>query len=101
VGLRGKLGLIFLLVSSLAILVLCVAVYTQAQSSRLDRTRSFADERIRLAAESYNQHDVPLFGSKLDDPELPQQLRQAVLEGKRATFKTGSPNARMPRSPAA
>src|SRR6185503_332476 len=67
--------LIFLLVSALAILVLCVAVYTQAQSARLDRTRSFADERIQLAAQSYDTNDV--------------------LEGKRATFKTGSPHAKM------
>jgi two-component system sensor histidine kinase MtrB len=95
VGLRSKLGLIFLLVSALAILVLCVAVYTQAQSSRLDRTRSFADERIQLAAESYDRNGVPLFGSRLDDPDLPQPLRESVLEGKRATFKTGSPNAKM------
>ncbi|MFK4087898.1 ATP-binding protein [Kribbella sp. NPDC020789] len=94
-GLRGKLGLIFLLVSALAILVLCVAVYTQAQSARLDRTRSFADERVQLAAQSYEQTEIPVFGSKLDDPELPPQLRAAVLEGKRATFKTGSPNAKM------
>ncbi len=94
-GLRGKLGLIFLLVSALAILVLCVAVYTQAQSARLDRTRSFADERLQLAAQSYDQTEIPVFGSKVDDPELPPQLRSAVLEGKRATFKTGSPNAKM------
>ncbi|WP_405056443.1 HAMP domain-containing histidine kinase [Kribbella sp. NBC_01505] len=94
-GLRGKLGLIFLLVSALAILVLCVAVYTQAQSARLDRTRSFADERVQLAAQSYDQTEIPVFGSKLDDPELPPQLRSAVMEGKRATFKTGSPNAKM------
>ncbi|HEY0621307.1 MAG TPA: HAMP domain-containing sensor histidine kinase [Kribbella sp.] len=94
-GLRSKLGLIFLLVSSLAILVLSVAVYSQAQSSRLDRIRSTADERIQLAAESYDRNDVPLFGSRLDDPELPQPLRDAVLHGKRATFKTGSPNAKM------
>ncbi|MFF1823555.1 ATP-binding protein [Kribbella sp. NPDC058245] len=94
-GLRGKLGLIFLLVSALAILVLCVAVYTQAQSARLDRTRSFADERVQLAAQSYDQTTIPVFGSKLDDPDLPPQLRSAVLEGKRATFKTGSPNAKM------
>ncbi len=94
-GLRGKLGLIFLLVSALAILVLCVAVYTQAQSARLDRTRSFADERVQLAAQSYDQTEIPVFGSKLDDPELPPQLRAAVQEGKRATFKTGSPNAKM------
>jgi two-component system sensor histidine kinase MtrB len=94
-GLRGKLGLIFLLVSSLAILVLCIAVYTQAQSSRLDRTRSFADERIQLAAAAYDRDGVPVFGSKLDDPALPPQLRDAVLQGQRATFKTGSPNAKM------
>jgi two-component system, OmpR family, sensor histidine kinase MtrB len=94
-GLRGKLGLIFLLVSSLAIIVLCVAVYTQAQSARLDRTRSFADERIQLAAQSYDTNTVTVFGAKLDDPELPPQLRDAVLEGKRATFKTGSPHSRM------
>nr|WP_202885737.1 HAMP domain-containing sensor histidine kinase [Kribbella sandramycini] len=92
---RGKLGLIFLLVSALAILVLCVAVYTQAQSARLDRTRSFADERIRVAAQSYDRSGVPVFDAKLNDPELPPQLRSAVLEGKRATFKTGSPNAKM------
>jgi two-component system, OmpR family, sensor histidine kinase MtrB len=95
VGLRGKLGLIFLLVSSLAILVLCVAVYTQAQSARLDRTRSFADERVQSAADNYQRTGVLLLGSKLDDPELPPQLRDAVLEGKRATFKTASPNAEM------
>jgi signal transduction histidine kinase len=95
VGLRSKLGLIFLLVSSLAILVLSIAVYSQAQSSRLDRIRSTADERIQLAAESYNRNDVPLFGSRLDDPGLPPQLRDAVRQGSRATFKTGSPNAKM------
>jgi signal transduction histidine kinase len=95
VGLRGKLGLIFLLVSSLAILVLCVAVYTQAQSARLDRTRSFADERVQSAADNYLRTGVLLLGSRLDDPKLPPQLRDAVLEGKRATFKTASPNAQM------
>ncbi|ADB30890.1 histidine kinase [Kribbella flavida DSM 17836] len=94
-GLRSKLGLIFVLVSSFAILVLCVAVYTQAESSRLDRTRSFADERIQLAADAYNRDDVTVLDSRLDDPALPPQLRDAVRQGKRATFKTGSPDAKM------
>ncbi|HWD82132.1 MAG TPA: HAMP domain-containing sensor histidine kinase, partial [Kribbella sp.] len=40
-------------------------------------------------------NDVPVFGAKLDDPDLPPQLRDAVLSGKRATFKTGSPHAKM------
>jgi signal transduction histidine kinase len=95
VGLRSKLGLIFLLVSSLAILVLCVAVYTQAESSRLDRTRGLADERIKAAAQTYDQNGVEILGSRLDDPAVPEQLREAVQQGKRATFKTGSPNPKM------
>jgi two-component system, OmpR family, sensor histidine kinase MtrB len=95
VGLRSKLGLIFLLVSSLAILVLCVAVYTQAESSRLDRTRGLADERIKAAADTYNLNEVEVLGSQLDDPAVPDQLLEAVREGKRATFKTGSPNPKM------
>ncbi|ONI75644.1 two-component sensor histidine kinase [Kribbella sp. ALI-6-A] len=94
-GLRSKLGLIFLLVSSLAILVLCVAVYTQAESSRLDRTRGLADERIKAAAQTYDQNGVEILGSRLDDPAVPEQLREAVQQGKRATFKTGSPNPKM------
>lgn len=94
--LRSKLGLIFLLVSSFAILVLCVAVYTQAQSARLDRTRSFADERVQLAADTFERTGVAsTMGARLDDPALPTQLREAVLAGKRATFKTGPPEPTM------
>ncbi|MGW6276696.1 HAMP domain-containing sensor histidine kinase [Kribbella sp. NPDC055071] len=94
-GLRGKLGLIFLLVSSLAILVLCVAVYAQAQSSRLDRTRESANERILVALQSYDTNTVAILGAKIDDPALPAQLRASVLEGQRSTFLTGSPHAKM------
>jgi two-component system sensor histidine kinase MtrB len=95
-GLRGKMGLIFLLVSSLAILVLCVAVYAHAQSARLNRTRIFAAERVQVAAETYERTGVSnTLGSRLDDPNLPPQLKEAVLAGELATFKTPSPNAEL------
>jgi two-component system, OmpR family, sensor histidine kinase MtrB len=95
-GLRSKLGLIFLLVSSLAIVVFSVAVYTQAQAARLDRTRNFADERVRLAADTYERTGVPnILGSRIDDPNLPPQLRAAVQAGKRATLKTPEPDAKL------
>ncbi len=89
-GLRGKLGLIFLAVSTLAILGLGGAVYTQAQAARLDRARSTADERVRAAAALYAQVPVPQFGAKVDDPELPPELRAVIRDGKRATLKIES-----------
>ncbi|MFC0622978.1 HAMP domain-containing sensor histidine kinase [Kribbella deserti] len=93
-GLRSKLGLIFLAVSSLAILVLSVAVYNHSSAARLDRTRSSADERIKDAAEVYNITGMPTLGAELDNPRIPAELRRAVEDGKRATYKTGgSPNA--------
>ncbi|GAB2573661.1 HAMP domain-containing sensor histidine kinase [Kribbella endophytica] len=94
-GLRSKLGLIFLLVSSLAILVLCVAVYTQAQTSRLDRTRDLARESISSAVQIYNEYGVATRDSKIDDPQLPQALRETAEGGTRATFVTGAPNPKM------
>jgi two-component system sensor histidine kinase MtrB len=95
VGLRSRLGLIFLAVSSFAILVLSVAVYHHAAAARLDRSRSLADDKIRYAAEIYAQTGVPTLRAVLDDPELPPELRQAVADGKRATYKTDSPNAKL------
>jgi two-component system, OmpR family, sensor histidine kinase MtrB len=96
VGLRSKLGLIFVGVSGLAILVLGTAVYTQAQSARLDRARTLADERVTAAVQMYAEAPGQVCcGAKLDDPELPAEVREAVAQGKRVTFKTESPNARL------
>lgn len=89
-GLRSKLGLIFLAVSSFAILVLSIAVYNHASAARLDRTRSIADDKIKYAAEIFNQTGLPTLGTRLDDPDIPGDLRQAVEDGKRATYKTDS-----------
>ncbi len=88
-GLRGKLGLIFLAVSSLAILALGAAVYTQAQAARLDRARTTADERLRSAAALYAEVGTrDALGAKVDDPSLPAELRAAIGDGKRVTLKT-------------
>jgi two-component system, OmpR family, sensor histidine kinase MtrB len=90
-GLRGKLGLIFLAVSTLAIIGLGTAVYTQAQAARLDRARKTADERVHAAAALYE--DVggnPQLDAKLDDPELPPEPKSAIAGGDRVTLKRGN-----------
>lgn len=94
-GLRVKLGLIFLAVSALAILVLGVAVYTQAQAARLDRARTLAGERVTAAAGLYLKTSTVAFGANLDDPDLPAELRQKAAEGQVATFKTEDRSPRL------
>ena len=89
-GLRGKLGLIFLAVSTLAILGLGTAVYTQAQAARLDRARKAADERVQAAAALWREFQgEPQLEAKLNDPELPPELKTAIQGNKRATLKRG------------
>ncbi len=89
-GLRGKLGLIFLAVSTLAIVGLGAGVYTQAQAARLDRARKSADERVQAASALYRRYGPPLqLEASLDDPMLPPELKRAVAGNKRATLKRG------------
>ena len=88
-GLRGKLGLIFLAVSTLAVVGLGAGVYTQAQAARLDRARKSADERVQAASTLYRVYTTLQLEAKLDDPELPPELKRAVAGNKRATFKRG------------
>lgn len=90
-GLRVKLGLIFLAVSALAILVLGVAVYTQAQSARQDRARTLAKERVEAAAKLYAEVGSVSFNAKLEDPELPVRLRSEAAQGSVATFVSDEP----------
>src|SRR5262249_580192 len=89
-GLRGKLGLIFLAVSTIAIVGLGAAVYTQAQAARLDRARKAADERVQAAAALWEEFKgQPQLDAKLDDPRLPAELKAAIAGGKRVTLKRG------------
>lgn len=89
-GLRGKLGLIFLAVSTLAIVGLGAGVYTQAQAARLDRARKSADERVQAASILYRRYGPPLqLEAALNDPMLPPELKRAVSPNKRATLKRG------------
>lgn len=94
-GLRVKLGLIFLAVSALAILVLGVAVYTQAQTARQDRARTLAGERVSAAAKLYAEVGSLGFNAKLDDPELPAKLHSEAAQGSVATFVSEDPHPRL------
>ncbi|MFE6621948.1 two-component system sensor histidine kinase CseC [Streptomyces sp. NPDC057740] len=92
-GLRWKLSAAIALVGALVAVVLSLVVHNAARVSMLDNARDLADERIQIAQRNFEQSKRLNFpNATIDDPELPQALREKVEEGRRATYVTDSPN---------
>lgn len=86
-GLRWKLSAAIALVGALVAIVLSLVVHNAARVSMLDNARDLADERIQIAQRNYELSGRPNFpNSKIDDQDLPSELRFKVEEGRRATF---------------
>ncbi|MFI1964139.1 two-component system sensor histidine kinase CseC [Streptomyces pathocidini] len=85
-GIRWKLSIAIAAVSTLVALVLSLVVHNAARVSMLDSSRDVQDERIKYAQRIYESTGRPPFDSKIDDPALPDPLRDAVMTGQRATY---------------
>ncbi|WP_416975160.1 two-component system sensor histidine kinase CseC [Streptomyces sp. 4F14] len=86
-GLRWKLSAAIALVGALIAIVLSLVVHNAARVSMLDNARDLADERVQIAQRNYEVSGRPNFpGVKIDDRELPRELHDKVVEGRRATF---------------
>ena len=86
-GLRWKLSAAIALVGALVAIVLSLVVHNAARVSMLDNARDLADERVQIAQRNYELSGRPNFPNiKIDDPELPSQLRFKVEKERRATF---------------
>ncbi|MEU0118292.1 two-component system sensor histidine kinase CseC [Streptomyces bobili] len=86
-GLRWKLSAAIALVGALVAIVLSLVVHNAARVSMLDNARDLADERVRTAQRNYELSGRPNFPNiKIDDQELPAELRSKVEQGRRATF---------------
>ncbi|MFF8191973.1 two-component system sensor histidine kinase CseC [Streptomyces bobili] len=86
-GLRWKLSAAIALVGALVAIVLSLVVHNAARVSMLDNARDLADERVRIAQRNYELSGRPNFPNiKIDDQELPSELRSKVEKGRRATF---------------
>ncbi|MEV7193827.1 two-component system sensor histidine kinase CseC [Streptomyces sp. NPDC093510] len=94
-GVRWKIAAAIALVGALVAIALSLVVHNAARVSMLDNARDVQDERIQFALRLYSsasQRQTLQFGTKVDDPELPQELRQKVLKGRRATFVEEKPD---------
>ncbi|MFF4763915.1 two-component system sensor histidine kinase CseC [Streptomyces sp. NPDC001292] len=86
-GLRWKLSAAIALVGALVAVALSLVVHNAARVSMLDSARDLADERVQIAQRNFELSGRPNFpGIRIDDPQLPSELREKVEQGRRATY---------------
>ncbi|GGX11815.1 two-component system sensor histidine kinase CseC [Streptomyces lomondensis] len=91
-GLRWKLSAAIALVGALVAVALSLVVHNAARVSMLDNARDLADERILIAQRNFELSGRMNFpNTKIDDPDLPQALRERVEAGRRATYVADRP----------
>ncbi|MGW7527506.1 two-component system sensor histidine kinase CseC [Streptomyces sp. NPDC054783] len=85
-GLRWKLSAAIALVAGLVAIALSLVVHNAAQVSMLDNARDLANQRVQYAQHNYEASRRPNFPNiKLDDPQLPDSLREKVANGRKAS----------------
>ncbi len=91
-GLRWKLSGAIALVGALIALALSLVVHNAAMVSMLDSSRDVQDERLQFAERIYEATGRLQFGTAVDDPKLPSQLRHKTAQGRRATYVSDHPS---------
>ncbi|MFJ6696263.1 two-component system sensor histidine kinase CseC [Streptomyces sp. NPDC091272] len=84
-GIRWKISCAIAAVSALIAVALSLVVHNSARVSMLDNARDLQLERLQFAQRLYESSRDPKVGSKLNDPELPAELRAKLAHGRRAT----------------
>ncbi|MCY0922969.1 MULTISPECIES: two-component system sensor histidine kinase CseC [unclassified Streptomyces] len=85
-GIRWKITLAIAAVGALTAVALSLVVHSAARVSMLESARESQLERVQFLARSVDAGRKPMMGAKLNDPELPIELRQKVQSGRRGTF---------------
>ncbi|MBZ4323176.1 two-component system sensor histidine kinase CseC [Streptomyces huiliensis] len=86
-GLRWKVSLAIAGVGALIAVALSLVVHNAARASMINSSRDVMDQRIQLAERYYRTSQGRMtLHAKVDDPALPEQLKEAAALGQRATF---------------
>ncbi|WP_433857608.1 two-component system sensor histidine kinase CseC [Streptomyces kronopolitis] len=85
-GLRWKLSAAIALVGALVAIALSLVVHNAARHSMLDSSRDDQIELLDLTQRIFESTNRLQFGAKINDPELPEPLRDEVAKNKRATY---------------
>ncbi|MGW3013868.1 two-component system sensor histidine kinase CseC [Streptomyces sp. NPDC001219] len=85
-GLRWKLSAAIALVGALVAIALSLVVHNAARHSMLGNSRDVQIERLNFTQKIFESTNRLQFGARIDDPALPQPLRDEVAKNKRATY---------------
>ncbi|MFE2596121.1 two-component system sensor histidine kinase CseC [Streptomyces sp. NPDC059396] len=85
-GVRWKISIAIAAVGALVAVALSLVVHNSARVSMLDNAREVQLERLLFAERMYDSTNEPKFGTKINDPGLPYELRDKMRQGRRATY---------------
>ncbi|MCX4665367.1 HAMP domain-containing histidine kinase [Streptomyces sp. NBC_01381] len=85
-GVRWKISAAIALVGALVAVALSLVVHNAARVSMLDSARDFQDTKLAYMQRGYENSAGRAVGFKIDDPALPDGLRDKVVAGRRGTF---------------
>lgn len=85
-GIRWKITLAIAAVGALTALALSLVVHSAARVSMLESAREAELERVQFIARTAEAGRKPVWGAKLNDPELPAELREKARSGRRGTY---------------
>ncbi|MFE0424271.1 two-component system sensor histidine kinase CseC, partial [Streptomyces sp. NPDC058953] len=91
-GIRWKISIAIAAVGTLIAVALSLVVHNAARVSMLDNARDVQMDRVQLAQRWYDtsKPKEPRFGARLNDPELPRELRRLVSQNRKGTYVVDS-----------
>ncbi|MCB5180009.1 two-component system sensor histidine kinase CseC [Streptomyces antimicrobicus] len=90
-GIRWKITIAIAAVGALITLALSLVVHSAARVSMLESARETQLDRVQYISRNAEAGRKPPMGAKLNDPELPQELRDKARSGRRGTYVQEKP----------
>ncbi|MFI8102531.1 two-component system sensor histidine kinase CseC [Streptomyces sp. NPDC086023] len=85
-GIRWKISIAIAAVGALIAIALSLVVHNAARVSMLQSAREVQMERVQFIAKNAEVVKKPPLGAKIDDPDLPRELRDKVRSGRRGSY---------------
>ncbi|MGP3686875.1 two-component system sensor histidine kinase CseC [Streptomyces sp. IBSNAI002] len=85
-GIRWKITIAVAAVGALTAVALSLVVHSAARVSMLESARDVQLDRVQFISRNAEAGRKPPMGAKLNDPDLPAQLREKARSGRRGTY---------------
>ncbi|MFD0270762.1 two-component system sensor histidine kinase CseC [Streptomyces sp. NPDC127106] len=90
-GIRWKIATAIAAVAALVVVALSLVVHSGARASMLNSAREVQLDRVQFISRNAEARNKPPMGAKINDPDLPAELREKARSGRRGTYIQESP----------